>query len=52
VDGSIGLGLSIVAAITSAHGGSLGLHARPEGGLRVVITLPHARQRREPGGRT
>ncbi len=52
VDGSIGLGLSIVAAITSAHGGSLGLHARPEGGLRVVITLPHARQRRAPGDRT
>lgn len=52
VDGSIGLGLSIVAAIASAHGGSLGLHARPEGGLRIVITLPHARQRRVPGDRT
>jgi signal transduction histidine kinase len=51
VDGSIGLGLSIVAAITSAHGGSLGLHARPDGGLRVVITLPHARHRRAPGDR-
>jgi signal transduction histidine kinase len=35
-----GLGLSIVSAITAAHGGSLDLQARPEGGLRVVITLP------------
>jgi signal transduction histidine kinase len=35
-----GLGLSIVSAITAAHGGSLDLLARPEGGLRVVITLP------------
>ena len=52
VDGSIGLGLSIVAAIVAAHDGSLGLHARPESGLQVVITLPHARRRREPGDRT
>ncbi|MDQ2713986.1 MAG: HAMP domain-containing histidine kinase [Chloroflexota bacterium] len=52
MDGSIGLGLSIVAAIVAAHDGSLGLHARPEGGLQVVITLPHARRRREPGDRT
>jgi len=35
-----GLGLSIVAAIAAAHGGSLKLHARAEGGLRVQITLP------------
>jgi signal transduction histidine kinase len=35
-----GLGLSIVAAITDAHGGHLRLFARPEGGLRVVISLP------------
>jgi signal transduction histidine kinase len=35
-----GLGLSIVSAIAAAHGGSLDLAARPEGGLRVVITLP------------
>src|SRR6266566_1837234 len=51
-DGGIGLGLSIVTAIAAAHGGSLGLHARPEGGLQVVITLPHARRRREPGDLT
>jgi signal transduction histidine kinase len=40
--GGSGLGLSIVAAITAAHGGSLDLSARPGGGLRVVITLPLA----------
>ncbi|MFJ8863749.1 sensor histidine kinase [Streptomyces sp. NPDC102451] len=35
-----GLGLSIVAAITQAHHGALELRARPDGGLRVTITLP------------
>jgi signal transduction histidine kinase len=35
-----GLGLSIVAAVAAAHGGQLDLLARPEGGLRVQITLP------------
>ncbi len=37
-----GLGLSIVAAVANAHGGALELHARPQGGLRVQITLPAA----------
>ena len=37
-----GLGLSIVKAIAEAHGGSLSLHARADGGLRLVITLPLA----------
>ena len=37
-----GLGLSIVAAVAAAHDGSLDLHARTEGGLRVQITLPAA----------
>ena len=37
-----GLGLSIVEAIASAHGGVLRLYARPEGGLRVVVELPAA----------
>jgi hypothetical protein len=37
-----GLGLSIVAAVASAHGGELELRARPNGGLRVQITLPGA----------
>jgi signal transduction histidine kinase len=41
-DDGAGLGLSIVAAITQAHGGSLHLHARPGGGLTVTITLPLA----------
>jgi signal transduction histidine kinase len=37
-----GLGLSIVAAVADAHGGALELHARPQGGLRVQITLQSA----------
>ncbi len=37
-----GLGLSIVGAIATAHGGNLELTARHEGGLRVQITLPDA----------
>jgi signal transduction histidine kinase len=40
---SSGLGLSIVAAVAAAHGGRLALLARPEGGLRVSITLPAAK---------
>jgi signal transduction histidine kinase len=38
-----GLGLSIVAAIAEAHGGTLDLYARPGGGLRVSVGLPLAR---------
>jgi hypothetical protein len=41
-DDGAGLGLSIVAAITHAHRGSLYLHARPGGGLAVTVTLPLA----------
>jgi signal transduction histidine kinase len=41
--GSSGLGLSIVAAVAATHGGRLTLLARPEGGLRVSITLPAAK---------
>ncbi|WP_237106900.1 sensor histidine kinase KdpD [Nonomuraea sp. MG754425] len=40
-DGS-GLGLAIVAAVAAAHGGTLDLRARPEGGLRVAVSLPVA----------
>jgi signal transduction histidine kinase len=43
-DDGAGLGLSIVAAIASAHRGTLDLQARPEGGLRVAIALPLAGQ--------
>ncbi|KAA9135837.1 sensor histidine kinase [Microbacterium caowuchunii] len=35
-----GLGLAIVASIVRAHAGTLLLTARPEGGLRVDVTLP------------
>jgi signal transduction histidine kinase len=37
-----GLGLSIVGAIVTAHGGSVQLVPRLEGGLRVVLELPVA----------
>jgi signal transduction histidine kinase len=37
-----GLGLSIVASIAEVHGGTLDLHARSDGGLRVEIALPLA----------
>jgi signal transduction histidine kinase len=47
-DGGAGLGLSIVAAIASAHDGGLHLIARPEGGLRVLIELPQAQP--QPAG--
>ena len=39
----VGLGLSIVTAIVSAHRGTLDLQARHDGGLRVLVELPHAR---------
>jgi signal transduction histidine kinase len=41
-DKGSGLGLSIVAAIAEAHGGTVDLQARPGGGLRVRIELPAA----------
>jgi signal transduction histidine kinase len=41
-DKGSGLGLSIVAAIAQAHGGTLSLQARTGGGLRVAIDLPAA----------
>jgi len=49
-DSGAGLGLSIVAAIAEAHGGTLDLQARAEGGLRVGIALPLAAPAR-PGER-
>ena len=48
-DEGAGLGLSIVAAITTAHHGTLELHGRPEGGLRVVVTLPRATDATQTG---
>src|SRR5580693_706904 len=44
-DEGAGLGLSIVAAITEAHGGTLDLQARDGGGLRVCVELPSAAAR-------
>jgi len=41
-EGGAGLGLSIVRAVTGAHGGRLRLAARPEGGLAVEVALPLA----------
>jgi len=35
-----GLGLSIVRAIVTVHGGSVEARARPEGGLAVTVRLP------------
>ncbi|MGR3869549.1 sensor histidine kinase [Streptomyces graminifolii] len=36
----VGLGLAIVETITSAHGGTLTLTPRPDGGLRITVELP------------
>ena len=41
-DRGAGLGLSIVAAVVEAHGGTLSLNARAGGGLQVSISLPLA----------
>ncbi|WP_308126036.1 sensor histidine kinase [Nonomuraea ceibae] len=38
--GGAGLGLSIVAAITAAHGGRVEAVPNPDGGLRVTVALP------------
>ena len=38
----VGLGLAIVRSIAQAHDGRLALEARPEGGLRVTVSLPAA----------
>jgi signal transduction histidine kinase len=40
--GGAGLGLSIVAAVASAHGGEATASARPDGGLVVTVTFPSA----------
>lgn len=38
--GGAGLGLSIVAEVVAAHGGTVTIGDRPGGGTRIVITLP------------
>ena len=41
--GGAGLGLSIVRAITHAHGGDIWVERSPEGGARFVLDLPRER---------
>jgi two-component system, OmpR family, sensor kinase len=41
--GSFGLGLSIVRAVATSHGGSVRLETPPGGGTRFVVELPAAR---------
>lgn len=38
--GGAGLGLSIVAEVVAAHGGTVTIDDRPGGGTRIVVTLP------------
>jgi signal transduction histidine kinase len=38
--GGVGLGLSVARTIIRGHGGDVALSNRPEGGLRVTVTLP------------
>lgn len=40
--GSFGLGLSIVRAVATSHGGTVRLESPPEGGTRFVVELPAA----------
>ena len=47
-ENGVGLGLSIVAAIATAHDGTLELSARAEGGLRVAVALPARAARSRP----
>ncbi|WP_018504840.1 sensor histidine kinase [Parafrankia discariae] len=47
-DGGLGLGLSIVAAVAAAHGGTVAVTPRPGGGLDVTARLPRGRASRGP----
>jgi two-component system OmpR family sensor kinase len=49
--GGVGLGLSIVAAVAEAHGGSVRVRPTPGGGATFVIELPIARNAPD-GGQT
>lgn len=46
--GGTGLGLSIARSIANAHGGTLALANRPEGGLESTLTLPRTRHETAP----
>lgn len=41
--GGMGLGMTVARTIIRAHGGDIILENKPEGGLRVTVTLPQAR---------
>jgi two-component system OmpR family sensor kinase len=43
-----GLGLAIVRAVTEAHGGTLDLRRRPEGGARAALAVPVRPEQRDP----
>jgi signal transduction histidine kinase len=44
--GGAGLGLAIVRSVILAHGGSITLENRKEGGLRALVRLPKVHQGR------
>lgn len=48
----LGLGLSIVAAMSEAHGATLSARPRPDGGLRVEVTFPAPGAPATPTGST
>jgi len=50
--GGVGLGLSIVAAVAEAHGGSVSARSEPGHGSTFRITLPLARESGHDGGRS
>jgi signal transduction histidine kinase len=45
--GGLGLGLSIVAAIVTAHGATIAAHPQPTGGLEITVHFPGAPARQE-----
>jgi len=48
--GGAGLGLAIVKALAESHGGHLAFEKQPDGGLRVVVTLPSVHPMSVGGG--